>query len=46
MDLAEVLIAAGRDDEADASLRAAAELYERKGAIPAANAARERAARL
>jgi class 3 adenylate cyclase/tetratricopeptide (TPR) repeat protein len=42
-DLADVLMLAGRVDEADACLDAAAELYERKGALALAEAARRRA---
>jgi class 3 adenylate cyclase len=43
-DLAEVLDAAGRADEADAAYRSALEHYERKGIVPLAQRVRERLA--
>ena len=45
-DLAEVLEAAGRRDEAAAALREALERYERKPVIPLARRTRERLAAL
>jgi len=45
-DLAEVLEAAGRGDEAAAALREALDRYERKQVIPLARRARERLAAL